>query len=84
MTTRIIVSVEGGMVQDVFTNHADPKDVEVTIIDYDTDGASEDEVVLVGEDRAFVSTWIPSSWAELEETVRAMLEKSLPSRVWGR
>ena len=81
MTTHIVVTVEGGLVQDVFTNHADPKDVEVTIIDYDTDGASEDEVALVGEDQAFVSTWIPSGWADLEETVREILEKSRPTRI---
>jgi len=82
MTTRIIITVEGGMVQEVFTDWAEPKEVEVTIIDYDTDGASEDETVLVGEDRAFVSTWIPSSWAELKEPIRTTLENVPLTRVW--
>ena len=82
MKTRVIVIVEAGMVQEVFTNQADRDSVEVTIIDYDTDGASEEETTLLGDDRAFVSTWIPSSWDALKEAVSATLEDLPASRVW--
>ncbi len=35
---EIVIEVSGGMVQDVFSNY---KDVQVTVLDYDTDEGEE-------------------------------------------
>lgn len=46
---RIAVVIEGGLVQCVVTNHSDRLDpnLEVQIIDYDTDGVDDDDLLLV-------------------------------------
>jgi len=44
---KLVISVEGGIVQNVhaaFENTESVEDVEVVIVDYDTDGVPEDEL----------------------------------------
>ncbi len=54
--SKVIVQVIGGLVQAVFST--DPE-VEIVVLDYDTEGADEDEIMplseleeLMGEDKA--------------------------------
>jgi len=42
MRTRIVVHLEGGLVQSVSSNS--PIDAEVVVIDYDTEGAEQEEI----------------------------------------
>ena len=42
--TKVILNVHGGLVQDVFCSDAD---IEVTLVDWDTQGRSDDESGIV-------------------------------------
>jgi len=55
-TVKIVIVVEGGLVQSIY---ADRKDVEVVILDGDTEGQDEVEIVQHG-DGCFCE-WIMSS-----------------------
>lgn len=65
--TRIVISLNGGLVQDVFCT--DPE-AEVTLIDWDTQDADDgaDGLVDVGTDRAAVGGYAVSPWSVLVGT----------------
>lgn len=53
---RIIVTVSEGLVSGVYFDNMDLSGVDLITIDYDTEGATEDDgVTTVGGDRAFFS-----------------------------
>jgi hypothetical protein len=43
MTVRLVISIEGGLVQAVYTNNKAIK-VDVAIVDYDVEGGDLDEI----------------------------------------
>lgn len=45
--TRILIAVEGGLVQSVSTNAPLPEGTEVVICDYDIEGAGEEDVTMI-------------------------------------
>ncbi len=58
METRVVVFVKGGLVQDVISNQP----VDLMVVDQDTEGADEEDTVLLpcansDNDVAFVSLW---------------------------
>lgn len=55
MKKRIVVVVEGGMVQNVYS---DTDDVNVVVLDGDVEGADESELVPIADDDGFVNDWI--------------------------
>jgi hypothetical protein len=67
MATRIVISLNGGIVQDVFCT--DPS-AEVMLIDWDTQECDEDcaGLVDVGAERADVRAYVVSPWKALEGT----------------
>lgn len=74
MTTKIILFMDGGVIQNVM---ADNENVDITLIDYDTDGAEEGVVSVFGED-AFIGGWQPNKPGGLEvnkESVDKHLEE---------
>jgi ParB-like chromosome segregation protein Spo0J len=46
-TRRIAIVLEGGMIQSVITDDPSLRDVDVMVIDYDTDGADEQSIIHV-------------------------------------
>ncbi|MCC2248941.1 hypothetical protein JUJ52_03080 [Virgibacillus sp. AGTR] len=48
---KIAVIVEGGVVQNVLSNQ---ENVDIVIVDYDTEGADEEETTTVLENEAYV------------------------------
>ena len=70
--TQIILNVHGGLVQDVFCS--DP-DVEVTLVDWDTEAHGRDEPELVEiqthsgrEERAYVTDYPTDPFSDLAGT----------------
>lgn len=63
---RIGVCIEGGNIQDIWAERSPLERIEVTTIDYDTDGADRSDITMVRQDRdggwskAHVSEWDPS------------------------
>ena len=57
-TVKIVIVVEGGLVQSIY---ADRKDVEVVILDGDTEGVSKDELTEVEHCDGCKIEWIVSS-----------------------
>jgi hypothetical protein len=51
MKQRIVITLDGGLVQDIYT---DGLDVEVYVVDYDTDGADPADLKTVGKAECFV------------------------------
>jgi hypothetical protein len=49
MTTRIVVTMDGGLIQHIATDAAGAGAVSVVVVDYDTDGASVEEVAEVAQ-----------------------------------
>lgn len=47
---RIVVVVEGGLVQNVLTDEP----AEVVVVDHDTEGADQEELSVIGDDTAYV------------------------------
>ena len=55
MTTKIIVFLEGGLIEEVMTD----QDAEVMIVDYDLDGLGEDEIKMVDGKEAYIHRFSP-------------------------
>ena len=53
---QIIITVEGGVIQDI--QHI-PRGTQVKVLDFDTDGAEEDDLTIVNAkgEKAYVSYW---------------------------
>lgn len=64
---HIIITVEGGLIQNIDNI---PKDIEVIVVDFDTDGTSPEEDERVKEVNpgqfAFVRTWYPDIFEPIE------------------
>lgn len=54
MTEEIKITVEGGVIQAI---SGIPKGCKVTVFDFDTDGVPSNELTMVDEEEAVVSTW---------------------------
>jgi len=52
---KIVVTVEGGLVDAIFTDT--DKEVIVMIVDRDTDFLDDDETVMVDDERVFINTF---------------------------
>lgn len=59
----IIIFVDGGIVQDVFTNSSQT----YVLIDYDTEGASEEELHDIDGDDAYVEVYVGYNGESLSE-----------------
>ncbi len=59
---RLVIKLEGGLVQWIGTDNTDHK-IQIAIIDYDTDGADDDEIVEIPQDDSGVADAI----ARIEE-----------------
>ena len=46
---RLVIKLEGGLIQWIGTDNTDHK-IQIAIIDYDTDGADDDEIVEIPQD----------------------------------
>lgn len=72
---RIVITVEGGLVQDV--SLVGPADVDVVVIDYDTGGEIDDVTEVPQDDGrtagAFVSRWPLSEIDALTVPIRDLL-----------
>jgi hypothetical protein len=53
MSKKIVIVLEGGVVQNVLTDEP----TEVTVVDYDTEGAEENEITKVLGNDAVVAVW---------------------------
>ena len=67
---KIVVTVEGGVVQAVSSDN--PSGVVVYLLDFDTDGADPDEIVTVKGQRAFASRVPVDGFAGFAPWVRAV------------
>jgi hypothetical protein len=60
---RIVVQVEGGVVQNICSNS--PVPIKVYIVDYDTDGADLDELMTTSDGDEFVGHLEETHWNEI-------------------
>ena len=57
---RIVIQVEGGVVQDIYSNSAVP--IKAYIVDYDTEGANLDELMITSDGDVFVGQLAETDW----------------------
>lgn len=82
MQNRVYIIVEGGLIQNVLAD--DPETVDVVVIDYDTEGATEEEIAegctmipqitggeVEGEEPAWVSRWPSEAIGQVDEWIQA-------------
>lgn len=72
---RVVIHVEGGIVQEVFADAP----VAVIVVDYDVEGADPEELGqppyhTISDDPAHVSVEAARPWEDLHEEVRAAAE----------
>ena len=60
---RIVIQVEGGVVQDICSNSEVP--IKVYIVDYDTEGADLDELTTTSDGDVFVGYLEEIHWNEI-------------------
>ena len=60
---RIVIQVEGGVVQDICSNS--PVPIKAYIVDYDTEGADGDELMTTSDGEVFVSHLAEIHWNEI-------------------
>jgi hypothetical protein len=61
---RIVIQVEGGVVQDICSNS--PVPIQVYIVDYDTEGADLDEIRITSDGEEFVGHLTEIHWNEFQ------------------
>ena len=61
--SRVVVIVEGGVVQNVLVD----KETEVIVVDYDSDGLEEDEITMIHGDEAYVYNGVHHGEVNSEE-----------------
>ena len=61
---RIVIQVEGGVVQDICSNSAVP--IKVYIVDYDTEGTDWDELMITSAGEEFVGHLTEIHWNEIQ------------------
>ena len=60
---RIVIQVEGGVVQDICSNS--PVPIKVYIVDYDTEGADLDKLMTTSNGDVFVGHLTEIHWNEI-------------------
>lgn len=75
-TIRLVVKLEGGLIQWVGTDSELP--IEVAIIDYDTEGADDDEIVGIPQE----STWFGNTEDAVARVETAELKKEFVTNVF--
>lgn len=72
---RVLVTVEGGVIQDV---SADVPDVEVIVVDFDDDGDTDDPRAVENDrgELGYWSTWHPSGNEQEQDSVRRAIPKA--------
>ncbi len=48
MTVRLVLIIEGGIVQEAFAD--DPNELEVVIVDHDVEGVDESSITIINEE----------------------------------
>lgn len=71
MTTQIVLTVQGGLVSDAYSN--DPS-VQIVVVDFDTDGAEEGSTYPVGDDEAYVTVLSTDALSDMDASLAAAVK----------